>query len=290
MSKSEERIILRQEKFSKVIDFSDLTHIDGSYYSYNSDRTIDKTASNSISDRTSLTSTCFELATELFTLEHIQDLCKSDNDFVVDIGCGEPALFSLMSNSMIFPNYIGVDIRPDPLKNYGNNSNCIVIESDITKDRFIKENSIKVVILSEVLEHLTEDNGKEVIRSIHKILKDDGTLLLTTPINPKSNNVDMDAEFKKWDHVTYYEYDKLIDLLNDLGFEVEFYAFNKFIGRRKTYRNVMSSFINKYGDVGREIWDHISNVWSKRVASTILASYAGDQMGHIQIVARKITE
>jgi 2-polyprenyl-3-methyl-5-hydroxy-6-metoxy-1,4-benzoquinol methylase len=273
--------------FSPVVEFSSLHHVDGALFSTSDQIKVPRTASNSIgTGRKNLTAISFELVTELFIFEQLMENLSPD-EFVVDVGCGEPVLFNMMANSMFFPKYIGLDIRSEALSLFGNNSNCIVINCDLNKNMVIKENTVKIAVLSEVLEHLDEVQGFHLLQSIHSILKPEGTLLLTTPIKPVGVDIDMSIEDKKWNHVTYYEYPQLIKILSRTGFKVQRHYFNKFMGRRTTYKTVRDAMIKQFGEVGGELFDHIKSVWSRRIASSVFGHFAGDVQGHIQIIATK---
>ncbi len=209
-------------------------------------------------------------------------------DTVVDIGCGEPSLFNLMCNSMLFPSYVGVDIREEALLKFGNNKNVLVIRDDITSLQSLRTDAFGVAVFTEVLEHLSEDEGSSVLDNIRCILRDDGVLILTTPIKPVEVDIDMEIELSKWDHRTYYESDDLICYLACLGFGVIHKSYNKFIGRRVTYRKSREGIIDAYGTTGRDIFDRVAGVLTNRIAGAIFGDYAGDVGGHIQLVLRKL--
>ena len=277
----------RLATFSQAVDFSQLKYVVGALYNTQGSKfEIPKYASNSISTHSNLTAMAFELVTEVFSLQHI-DENAGVSDIVLDVGCGEPALFNLMANSMIFPNYVGIDIRDEALAQYPNNKNCVVINDDITTSTIIRPDSVKVVNFTEVLEHVTKESGIKILESIFRVLVKDGVMILTTPIKPKAISIDMAKEESKWDHITYYEYDDLIKTIESVGFSVKAYYFNKFIGMRSTYQAPRKAMIEKYGEAGQEIFDQVKAIWGQRVAGSIFANHAGDRVGHIQLIAVK---
>jgi SAM-dependent methyltransferase len=230
----------------------------------------------------------FELITEVFSFQQIQEnIDIKAGKVVLDIGCGEPSLFTLMANSMFFPSYIGVDVRVEPLLKFGNNKNCIVIPDNIITSDIFYPNSVSVINFTEVLEHIPKIEGVKVLSKIYELLLPSGLLILTTPIKPKEVDIDMDKEKEDWDHISYYEYDQLLRLLEIVGFSIENYFFNKFLARKMTYLKVLKAMTAKYGDIGAEIFNTIKSIWGQRIAGTIFSTYAGDIGGHIQILARR---
>jgi len=286
-TKSDKHEEHRINTFKNALDFNQIYYADRALYiPKDKELTVLKTASNSITNHSNLTAMAFELVTEVFSFQHIDQNVGKD-DIVLDVGCGEPSLFNLMANSMSFPNYIGIDIRQSAVAQFPNNKNCVVIRDDITTSTVIKSDSVKVVNFTEVLEHVPKDLGITILESINRVLVKDGIMILTTPIKPKNKEVDMEREGEKWDHVTYYEYDDLLTTIESLGFTVREHYFNKFIGMRSTYKVSRKAMIEKYGSAGQEIFDQVKSIWGQRVAGTIFSNYAGDQVGHIQLIAVK---
>jgi len=81
-----------------------------------------------------------------------------------------------------------------------------------------------VVILSEVIEHLFDEDIPLVLNAIHRFLRPGGTLIVTTP-----NNENREASsvycptcrhiFHPWQHVRSFTADTLTAVLGDFGFE-----------------------------------------------------------------------
>lgn len=78
----------------------------------------------------------------------------------------------------------------------------------------IKEN-FDMILLFEVIEHLTLDEGKEMVRNIHLTLKPGGRLILTTP-----NVYTPGRYWKDVTHRTPYHYEELGGLLLCQDFEI----------------------------------------------------------------------
>jgi SAM-dependent methyltransferase len=78
----------------------------------------------------------------------------------------------------------------------------------------IKE-TFDMVLLFEVIEHLSLDEGREMARNIYQILKPGGRLILTTP-----NVYTPGRYWKDVTHQTAYHFEELGGLLLHQGFEI----------------------------------------------------------------------
>lgn len=125
------------------------------------------------------------------------------NKKILDIGCGDGLIAFLLSrrNNTVW----GID----------NNATAIKLAKKKTKSKlFLKKDAYKIeykkqfdcVILSDIIEHLK--NPLKVIENSFNALKDEGTLILSTPL-PLSNGI-----IDKFNYKEYTE-KEIIDLLRD---------------------------------------------------------------------------
>lgn len=147
-------------------------------------------------------------------LKHI-----TPNSIVVDIGCGHtPHLLNRLES------YINKGVGIDPLiKNQQKGK--IKLTSCFLSDKIpLKSNYADFVTLSAVLEHL--DNPSGVLKEAHRILKNDGVILITTP-TPIAKPI---AEFLAFrlglistreiaEHKRYFWRKELLDLFTIAGFK-----------------------------------------------------------------------
>lgn len=100
--------------------------------------------------------------------------------FVIEIGCGGGSLTEKLS--ILFNSIIAFDISIEAIKSTRkkvvSNSHCDFLVCDVTKMPFTSS-VFDIVIFSEVLEHVYDQ--QKAIKDIHRIVKPDGHLLLTTP-------------------------------------------------------------------------------------------------------------
>jgi SAM-dependent methyltransferase len=140
---------------------------------------------------------------------------------LLDFGCGTGDLLNILQKKFPKIEYTGLDISSEALNKARNklptvkfiqldkDSNSLKLKSKVTPQ--------SVVIISEVLEHLSEpDEALELIRSLltQEPLQD-CTLLVTVPAGPMSY-------FDKFiGHKTHYSDKTITKLLNHNGFQVE---------------------------------------------------------------------
>jgi ubiquinone/menaquinone biosynthesis C-methylase UbiE len=100
---------------------------------------------------------------------------------VVDLGCGDNLSFLIKKD---FPlSIIGIDLfRPSlmKVKQSHKSHNVYVVQARVEYIP-IKSNCVDIVISSEVIEHLCEDDVNRYLLEICRILKNDGIAIFTTP-------------------------------------------------------------------------------------------------------------
>jgi len=103
-----------------------------------------------------------------------------DGDRVLEIGCGKGDLTRKLSGA--FAELIAFDISPigvDKARQHVDDTcDCHFLLSDATTLPF-RTNSFDVVVLSEVLEHVLDQ--ERCIQEIHRVTRPGGRLMLTTP-------------------------------------------------------------------------------------------------------------
>lgn len=103
-----------------------------------------------------------------------------EHESVVDIGCGDGGLFSLIKKNA---KYTGIDISPTQLKAFksslkSTNSSPILIEADAS-NLSLKDNSFDVAIVCDVLEHVIDP--LVVMREIKRVVKKGGYVIIGIP-------------------------------------------------------------------------------------------------------------
>jgi len=110
---------------------------------------------------------------------------KNNRDFsLVDLGCGDGTLlFSLQSKELLLNagKIVGVDLSSQRIKNLREGVKGVVgIVSDACNVEELENNVFDVVISSQVIEHVSDDN--ELLKEIMRLLKSDGVAYISSVI------------------------------------------------------------------------------------------------------------
>lgn len=128
------------------------------------------------------------------------EICPKDS-FLLDVGAHGRKLGERLAMSI--PGLIYKTMNIDPVGDYDYRSMDQVTQR------------MDTVNLSEVIEHLSLEEGVKLVKEIRNVLKPGGYLIVSTP--------NMNHPHRWWDpdHKTPYRYDALAGLLIALGFEIE---------------------------------------------------------------------
>lgn len=129
-----------------------------------------------------------------------------DCDIVMDIGSGTSPVSPIPEKTIFF------DISNESLE-YLKNRGYKTLYGDIEKIPF-KSNSVTIVLCSEVLEHVKD--YKKSLKEMFRILKNNGTLILTVPVYKKYWG--FDDEFVG--HLRRFEPKTLIEEIKKTGFKI----------------------------------------------------------------------
>lgn len=167
-----------------------------------------------------------------------------NDDHLLDVGCGSGNVIITFSKKV--KTATGID----------NSAQCIsFLKKQITDKKLTNTYALKMdilnlslkktdytkIVMTEVIEHFSEKEGRNILRSLHKHLKPGGKILITTP-NYKSSWALMEPLMdilnlspKLWgdQHLMKYNPHRLAHLLNLAGFTVE----------KKGTLNLISPFI-----------------------------------------------
>jgi 2-polyprenyl-3-methyl-5-hydroxy-6-metoxy-1,4-benzoquinol methylase len=121
---------------------------------------------------------------------------------VLDVGAGMRGAKEEMDGLGLKVSYRSMDIDRSQEHDY--------YSLDEVSERF------DVVMLFEVIEHLSLDEGLGFLRRFQDILKPGGAVILSTP-----NIFNPSRYMRDSSHKTFYAYDELCGLLSMAGFEVE---------------------------------------------------------------------
>jgi 2-polyprenyl-3-methyl-5-hydroxy-6-metoxy-1,4-benzoquinol methylase len=138
----------------------------------------------------------------------------NDGDVVGDMACGSGygSMMLLEKSKEVY----SIDIDPITINEVDNrykNENIHFVVGDLIDLKI--ENKFDKIVSFETLEHFTPDDFKKVIANFHKALKQNGTLIFSTPYNQEQSEASMRF------HKTFYITEKTIDdFFKDL-FEID---------------------------------------------------------------------
>lgn len=168
------------------------------------------------------------------------------NTKIIDIGCGIgfiiKELYKITDNST---KIIGLDITKDSIiyiKKELGLDNLLLSNNDYIP---LKDNSIDIVIYSEVIEHLNDP--KKSLSEIYRVLKKSGKLILSTP-NGLYVRLFHHRKFVCLDHINEFTFFEIKKMLEDKNFKIIYCesASLPFFGRRKKlikiFRNISPIF------------------------------------------------
>ena len=148
---------------------------------------------------------------------------------VLDIGCsaGEISSFLLDGKRKVY----GIDISQEKI-NKASVKGIITKVADISKGLPYEDKTFDVVLAAEIIEHLIDTDY--FLAEIHRVLKDDGKLVITTPNLANLENrlrlligrypIFVDYTSRSVNHLRVYTGRALIKQLTERGFKVEYYT------------------------------------------------------------------
>ena len=153
-----------------------------------------------------------------------------ENAIIVDIGCGQEGHF-LISNKEIIRKGYGLDYK---IRNH-TVDNIVFINNKTLKTLPIQKNTIDVVFLNAVLEHLIDP--KAILTNALSLLKNGGKIIMTTPtplakpiLEFMAYNLHIINEAEIREHVHYYTRKDIENLIKELNasFPVKLEKYEKF--------------------------------------------------------------
>jgi len=116
----------------------------------------------------------------------LECLQKNEWNSYLDLGCGDGSILYALNRLNMLNNktVYAVDISPIRIQNaktINNNFKCFV--SDVCDLKIIEDNSIDVIVSTQVIEHVS--NEKIMLKEINRVLKKGGLVYLSTVFKKK---------------------------------------------------------------------------------------------------------
>ena len=181
---------------------------------------------------------------------------------VLELGAGSSDLENIVKKNFKREDIIFYKVDGD--KQYESNNEITVL--DITSEECDKWCKIKgpfdAIVFMEVIEHLSKDDAKQVIRKFESWIKLEGMLLLTTPTPPYEARYE-DRVWPK-DHETEFTFWELYGLLNKA------FKINKQIGwslEEREYNELLES-----NDFVMKVYTKLKGAYPESFIRAIIAS------------------
>lgn len=134
---------------------------------------------------------------------------------LLDIGCGHGFATQMIAELDNVSKVVALDRVPSDLFYYGDNPKISFYSEDITLFDFSPwTNRFDGVVSTEFIEHISEEDGKELMRNALVVLKSNGLFIGSTPLNPTDNDLFTDNPF----HLREYQPSVFRKLLEEIGF------------------------------------------------------------------------
>ena len=149
-------------------------------------------------------------------IEHYQRyLCAQKlvkGKIVLDAACGEGYGSNILAKYA--QKVIGIDIDHESVararKTYGQKSNLIFQQGNIENLDFA-DNSIDIIVSFETIEHVPENTQIKFLNEINRVLKKEGTLLMSTPNKKIYSDL---YHYKNEFHVKEFYHDEFVQFLH----------------------------------------------------------------------------
>ena len=120
-------------------------------------------------------------------LRIMKELKKTDT--VLDVGCGQAELFTVIRTNYLVTNYIGIELNHLNIKRckhfFRHPEREALLQHDVTLGLPIKDNCIDLVTCNFLLEHLPKEKSFFVFKELIRVCKPKGKILITMPFRQK---------------------------------------------------------------------------------------------------------
>lgn len=173
----------------------------------------------------------FIIFSQSYLLESIRKFINEKGPFiqnnnqranVLELGCYNGRLMHFMTQLWQFVNYTGVDVRKDYLDTsmVANRKDTTLLCEDVTKGLSVQDNSIDMIVSSEVIEHLNASDLPSVLQTLSNKLRIGGQLTIAFPMNTKENEFHSLENETNLGHVNFPVHDDFIQLAATAGLDL----------------------------------------------------------------------
>jgi O-antigen chain-terminating methyltransferase len=147
-------------------------------------------------------------------LEYIKTLKNTKS---IDIGCGRGEWLEILAQNGII-DYIGIDIDREMIAHCKKSGLNVWCENALSYLNSQPDNSVNLITAFHVIEHLSAGEKISFINEAHRVLSNEGILVLETP-NPENILVSTYSFYYDPTHITPVPPESLNFMLKESGFE-----------------------------------------------------------------------
>ena len=161
---------------------------------------------------------------------------------VLDIGVGYGYIEEIVKKKLLPLEFFGIDISKysvDQMRRKYGDRYRLGVATNIP----FKKNTFDCILLLDVIEHITKDDASKVYSEVRRVLKPNGYLILSVPINEPKKDTVANYHLRKYTENTIEE-----EIVNN-GFKIirmkELYAFKTHYWLKSQITNFFPGILNK---------------------------------------------
>ena len=130
-------------------------------------------------------------------------LMPQDGDVVLDVCCGRSMILPLLCNhGNQIKEYIGLDISSENIEeaklNEVSKFKCRWIEGNANGISKVLDTQVDFIIYTSAIEHMHPEDAVKSLEECYKVLRKDGTMILSTPNNKNGYDTLYRAHIYEW--------------------------------------------------------------------------------------------
>lgn len=187
----------------------------------------------------------FIIFSQSYLLEKIRLFTKKNAPFtqntkdranILELGCYNGRLMHFLTQAWTFVNYTGVDVRSDYLETsmVAKRKDVTLLCEDVTKGLSVPDDSMDMIVSSEVIEHLNESDLPGVMQTLSNKLRRGGKMTIAFPMNTDEKEFHNLEKEENLGHVNFPVHDKFIELADNVGLSLE--SFDSGFSLKSSYK------------------------------------------------------
>lgn len=227
-----------------------------------------------------------------FRFYNVLKYIKKSNMTILDIGCDDAFIRKMVHSGTYHSgtNYIGVEFKLKSVQKASDkmpkcNTPAAFICQDLYEGLpFMKSKSADLIICMEVIEHLEEKAGMNLLKEMKRVLKDDGIIFLSQPNHDPSYWYVWKKHRKTgypW-HLREYTIKEFTKIIKDNGFKL----INMY-GNLANRKRLLKLFENKEYPYHKSIYEILCEFMGPEIPTQIIGQIFPNACGGVVYVMKK---